>query len=67
MSAVGAERRALHGAEHRSSMDRVMAGASAVFDCRHLPRADGDMVFDPNLFSICATIRPCIASSRSYG
>ena len=31
MSAVGAERRALHGAEHRSSMDRVMAGASAVF------------------------------------
>ena len=30
-SAVGAERRALHGAEHRSSIDRVMAGASAVF------------------------------------
>ena len=30
MSAVGAKRRALHGAEHRSSMDRVMAGASAV-------------------------------------
>ena len=29
-SAVGAKRRALHGAEHRSSIDRVMAGASAV-------------------------------------
>lgn len=29
-SAVEAKRRALHGAEHRSSMDRVMAGASAV-------------------------------------
>jgi hypothetical protein len=30
VSAVEAKRRALHGAEHRSSMDRVMAGASAV-------------------------------------
>ena len=29
-SAVEAKRRALHGAEHRASMDRVMAGASAV-------------------------------------
>ena len=28
--AVEAKRRALHGAEHRSSIDRVMAGASAV-------------------------------------
>ena len=28
---------------------------------------DGDMVFDPSLFSICGTIRPCIASSTSYG
>ena len=30
VSAVEAKRRALHGAEHRPSIDRVMAGASAV-------------------------------------
>src|SRR5688500_13517440 len=30
VSAVGAERRALHGAEHRPIIDYVMAGASAV-------------------------------------
>lgn len=29
-SAVEAKRRALHGAEHRSSIDRVMAGGSQV-------------------------------------
>ena len=68
MSAVGAERRALDGAEHRSSMDRVMAGASAVVQIVVIFRArTRTCCFAASLLSIGGGIRPCIASSTSRG
>jgi Mg2+/Co2+ transporter CorC len=64
-SAVEAKRRALHGAEHRSSMDRVMAGASAVVQIVVIFRArTRTCCFAASLLSIGGGIRPCIASSN---
>ena len=58
MSAVEAKRRALHGAEHRSSMERVMAGASAVVLIVVRSRAQYvDMVFDTSMLAIDRNIR----------
>ena len=58
MSAVGAERRALHGAEHRSSIDRVMAGASAVVQIVVIFRARTRTCWSP---------RACSRSVAAFG
>jgi hypothetical protein len=43
--------------------ERIGSGS----DRRHLPRADGDVMFAASLLSIGGSIRPCIASSTSRG
>ncbi len=58
MSAVEAKRRALHGAEHRSSIDRVMAGASAVVPIVVRSHAHYvDMVFSTSMLDTGGNMR----------